>query len=140
MVNWRWNLDNYRNVKFLHKSFTVCNIGNTFRGVDKIPRNFGMIRSPISKALLQNTASISNVFFNYHHNYKFFFTTWLFHHFLFPLDDDKVGTLDAILSTAFCRTQMYLSKQMAQLRPEITMPMFSGKFNWFFFHFRLFRH
>ncbi|XP_055323770.1 protein furry isoform X11 [Sitodiplosis mosellana] len=40
-------------------------------------------------------------------------------------DDDKVGTLDAILSTAYCRTQMYLSKQMAQLRPEITMPMFS---------------
>lgn len=45
---------------------------------------------------------------------------------LFYLDDDKVGTLDAILGTAYCRTQMYLSKQMAQLRPEITMPMFSG--------------
>lgn len=42
-------------------------------------------------------------------------------------DDDKVGTLDAILGTAYCRTQMYLSKQMAQLRPEITMPMFSGE-------------
>ncbi|XP_031631503.1 protein furry isoform X3 [Contarinia nasturtii] len=40
-------------------------------------------------------------------------------------DDDKIGTLDAILSTAYCRTQMYLSKQMAQLRPEITMPIFS---------------
>lgn len=46
-------------------------------------------------------------------------------------DDDKVGTLDAILSTAYCRTQMYLSKQMAQLRPEITMPMFSGKLSLF---------
>ena len=27
----------------------------------------------------------------------------------------------------YCRSQMYLSKQMAQLRPELTMPMFSGK-------------
>lgn len=51
------------------------------------------------------------------HNFNFFLIA----------DDDKVGTLDAILGTAYCRTQMYLSKQMAQLRPEITMPMFSGK-------------
>lgn len=47
--------------------------------------------------------------------------------FSLPTDDDKLGTLDAILGMACCRTQMYLSKQMAQLRPEITMPMFSGK-------------
>lgn len=47
----------------------------------------------------------------------------------FILDDDKIGTLDAILCTSYCRTQIYLSKQMAQLRTEITMPMFSGKFN-----------
>lgn len=55
---------------------------------------------------------------------------FIFHVFLilFP-DEDKVGTLDAILSTSYCRTQMYLSKQMAQLRTEITMPMFSGKLN-----------
>ncbi|XP_058831171.1 protein furry isoform X4 [Topomyia yanbarensis] len=38
---------------------------------------------------------------------------------------DKVGTLDAILSGAYCRSQMYLSRQMARLRPELTMSMFS---------------
>ncbi|XP_055608943.1 protein furry isoform X4 [Uranotaenia lowii] len=37
---------------------------------------------------------------------------------------DKVG-LDAILSGAYCRSQMYLSRQMARLRPELTMSMFS---------------
>ncbi|XP_058457794.1 protein furry isoform X3 [Malaya genurostris] len=38
---------------------------------------------------------------------------------------DKAGTLDAILSGAYCRSQMYLSRQMARLRPELTMSMFS---------------
>lgn len=38
------------------------------------------------------------------------------------------GTLDALLSTTYCRNQMYLSRQLAQLHPELTMPMFSGKF------------
>uniref|UniRef100_A0A336MYW3 CSON009913 protein n=1 Tax=Culicoides sonorensis TaxID=179676 RepID=A0A336MYW3_CULSO len=38
---------------------------------------------------------------------------------------EKIGTLDAILSGAYCRSQMYLSRQMARLRPELTMPMFS---------------
>lgn len=37
------------------------------------------------------------------------------------------GTLDILLSTTYCRSQMYLSKQLAQLHPELTMPMFSGK-------------
>lgn len=37
----------------------------------------------------------------------------------------NIGTLDAILSNAYCRSQMYLSKQLAQIRPELTMPMFS---------------
>lgn len=41
-------------------------------------------------------------------------------------DEDKIG-LETILCTTYCRTQMYLSKKMASLRPEITMPMFSGK-------------
>lgn len=40
-------------------------------------------------------------------------------------DEEKLGTLDVILSNAYCRSQMYLSKQLAQLRPELTMPMFS---------------
>lgn len=40
-------------------------------------------------------------------------------------DGEKVGTLDVILSNAYCRSQMYLSKQLAQMRPELTMPMFS---------------
>ncbi|XP_055531189.1 protein furry isoform X3 [Wyeomyia smithii] len=38
---------------------------------------------------------------------------------------DKVGTLDTVLSGAYCRSQMYLSRQMARLRPELTMSMFS---------------
>lgn len=37
------------------------------------------------------------------------------------------GTLDVLLSTTYCRNQMYLSRQLAQLHPELTMPMFSGK-------------
>lgn len=40
-------------------------------------------------------------------------------------DGEKIGTLDVILSNAYCRSQMYLSKQLAQMRPELTMPMFS---------------
>lgn len=40
-----------------------------------------------------------------------------------------MGTLDALLSNAYCRSQMFLSKQMAHLRPELTMPMFSGNEN-----------
>lgn len=38
---------------------------------------------------------------------------------------EKLGTLDAILSGAYCRSQMYLSRQMARLRSQLTMPMFS---------------
>ncbi|KAK3921196.1 Protein furry [Frankliniella fusca] len=36
------------------------------------------------------------------------------------------GTLDLLLSTTYCRSQLYLSRQLAQLHPELTMPMFSG--------------
>lgn len=39
----------------------------------------------------------------------------------------KAGTLDALLTNSYCRNQMYLSRQLAQLHPELTMPMFSGK-------------
>lgn len=35
------------------------------------------------------------------------------------------GTLDLLLSTTYCRSQMHLSRQLAQLHPELTMPMFS---------------
>lgn len=41
----------------------------------------------------------------------------------------KGGTLDVLLSTTYCRSQMYLSRQLAQLHPELTMPMFSGKYH-----------
>lgn len=46
--------------------------------------------------------------------------------FLFILlisEIERTGTLDAILSGAYCRSQ--LSREMARLRPELTMPMFS---------------
>ncbi|GBP06523.1 Protein furry [Eumeta japonica] len=35
------------------------------------------------------------------------------------------GTLDALLCTTYCRSQLYLSRQLSQLHPELTMPMFS---------------
>ncbi|XP_046390276.1 protein furry [Ischnura elegans] len=35
------------------------------------------------------------------------------------------GTLDVLLSTTYCRSQMYLSRQLSHLHPELTMPMFS---------------
>jgi hypothetical protein len=42
--------------------------------------------------------------------------------------DKGRGTLDLLLSTTYSRSQMYLSRQLAELHPELTMPMFSGKF------------
>ncbi|XP_049885792.1 protein furry isoform X3 [Pectinophora gossypiella] len=48
-----------------------------------------------------------------------------------PADDDTAGsdkgrgTLDALLCTTYCRSQLYLSRQLSQLHPELTMPMFS---------------
>ena len=36
-------------------------------------------------------------------------------------------TLDALLSTTYSRSQIFLSRQLAQLHPELTMPMFSGR-------------
>lgn len=57
--------------------------------------------------------------------------------FPFFTELDKVGTLDAILSGAYCRSQMYLSRQMARLRPELTMSMFSGKFDFVLFNFNI---
>ncbi|CAD6239851.1 GSCOCG00002390001-RA-CDS [Cotesia congregata] len=41
------------------------------------------------------------------------------------LETIKAGTLDALLTASYCRNQMYLSRQLAQLHPELTMPMFS---------------
>ncbi|XP_058065820.1 protein furry [Anopheles bellator] len=40
-------------------------------------------------------------------------------------ESGKIGTLDAVLSGAYSRSQMYLSRQIARLRPELTMSMFS---------------
>lgn len=40
--------------------------------------------------------------------------------------DEKTGTLDGALDTLYCRSQMYLSRQMSRLRPQLTMPIFSG--------------
>lgn len=40
-----------------------------------------------------------------------------------------ISTLDALLATTYSRSQIYLSRQLAQLHPELSMPMFSGSFN-----------
>ncbi|KAJ8877503.1 hypothetical protein PR048_021958 [Dryococelus australis] len=40
--------------------------------------------------------------------------------------DKGRDTLDLLLSTTYCHSQMYLSRQLAQLHPELTMPMFSA--------------
>ena len=45
-------------------------------------------------------------------------------------DDEMSGgkersTLDVLLSTTYSRSQLYLSRQLSQLHPELTMPMFS---------------
>ncbi|KAL1131070.1 hypothetical protein AAG570_012307, partial [Ranatra chinensis] len=39
--------------------------------------------------------------------------------------DKGRGTLDVLLSTTYCRSQVHLSRQLSQLHPELTMPMFS---------------
>jgi hypothetical protein len=44
-----------------------------------------------------------------------------------PCISVRGSTLDALLTTTYCRNQKYLSRQLAQLHPELTMPMFSGK-------------
>lgn len=55
------------------------------------------------------------------------YTNIMFFFFSFLVEDKIETTLDAVLSDAYCRSHMFLSKQMAKLRPELTMPMFSGK-------------
>ncbi|CAL4082255.1 unnamed protein product, partial [Meganyctiphanes norvegica] len=37
----------------------------------------------------------------------------------------ETSTLDVVLSSTYSRSQLYLSKQLAHLHPELTMPMFS---------------
>lgn len=54
---------------------------------------------------------------------------YFIHRFLkitFFFSDDKNCTLDGELDKLYCRSQMYLARQMSRLRPEMTMPMFSG--------------
>ncbi|XP_076040545.1 microtubule binding protein furry isoform X4 [Oratosquilla oratoria] len=41
------------------------------------------------------------------------------------LERRESSTLDVLLSSTYSRSQLYLSKQLAQLHPELTMPMFS---------------
>ena len=50
--------------------------------------------------------------------------------------DRERSTLDVLLSTTYSRSQLYLSRQLAQLHPELTMPMFSGLL--IFFHRNIF--
>ena len=40
-------------------------------------------------------------------------------------EHDERSTLNVLLSTTYSRSQLYLSRQLAQLHPELTMPMFS---------------
>ena len=46
---------------------------------------------------------------------------------MFLGQDRERSTLDVLLSTTYSRSQLYLSRQLAQLHPELTMPMFSGE-------------
>ncbi|XP_031346669.1 protein furry isoform X1 [Photinus pyralis] len=39
--------------------------------------------------------------------------------------DKGRSTLDTLLATTYCRSQIHLSEQLAHLHPELTMPMFS---------------
>jgi hypothetical protein len=48
--------------------------------------------------------------------------------------DRERSTLDVLLSTTYSRSQLYLSRQLAQLHPELTMPMFSGEAIYIYFH------
>jgi hypothetical protein len=41
-------------------------------------------------------------------------------------------TLDLLLSNTYCRSQQYLSRQLSQLHPQLTMPVFSGKLTYHF--------
>jgi hypothetical protein len=52
-------------------------------------------------------------------------------YFLISGQDRERSTLDVLLSTTYSRSQLYLSRQLAQLHPELTMPMFSGEQSYF---------
>jgi len=42
-------------------------------------------------------------------------------------DNEKnTEIVDVLLSSTFCQSQFNLSQQLAQIHPELTMPMFSG--------------
>lgn len=44
------------------------------------------------------------------------------------LDSEKnTEMVDVLLCSTFCQSQFNLSQQLAQIHPELTMPMFSGK-------------
>jgi len=43
------------------------------------------------------------------------------------LDSEKNAEMvDVLLCSTFCQSQFNLSQQLAQIHPELTMPMFSG--------------
>ena len=48
-----------------------------------------------------------------------------FYNFSGQEEQDSRSTLNVLLSTTYSRSQLYLSRQLAQLHPELTMPMFS---------------
>lgn len=42
-------------------------------------------------------------------------------------DNEKnTEIVDVLLCSTFCQSQFNLSQQLAQIHPELTMPMFSG--------------
>lgn len=72
-----------------------------------------------------NELSFSLVLSAFSKYFPLFFSHWCWYPQFFFLADDKIG-LDGALNTLYCRSQMYLSRQMSRLRPELTMPIFSG--------------
>jgi hypothetical protein len=61
--------------------------------------------------------------------FKLYPIFFVFVSILYFLDLQRTsGTLDVLLSRTYCRSQSYLSQQLSQLHPELTMPMFSGDF------------
>ena len=78
--------------------------------------NCGCPRTPVHETALQLLQILDNRFFGT----------------VLPLgnEDDLSGgkeqsTLDVLLSTTYSRSQQYLSRQLSQLHPMLTMPMFS---------------
>ena len=48
---------------------------------------------------------------------------------------DRFCLQQQLISGPYCRSQKYISETLAKLHPDMTMPMFSGKYNIYAFHF-----